>query len=366
MYLILTHLRSKDCDVTWLYGPLQEAHQVNRRWSTQSDSEGSRKDEAKSRSEPPSNLSKNNSFLTKPILKKRSVSEVMLQKSLSSSSLVKQAAAAVQAQRVRRRSTHDRPALARSVSESAGRNPSGGESLTLPSILSSENSSGVHSPNEGKGHIRFNDTVEQCIAVDFKDGESDNMMASWLNEEELSSSEDELVMMKQTPGRRTPVSAPGSRRDSIGQESKGIAMLPSTTLKYHNDEPYCPGHPDRPSTPGSQSGRLSHSVSQETIRPSNPTTNFLLDDDDDMSWEPSGAFGSSLVPQSSKPEPANAERSSESPSGLRRTPSGMFMPFNDDEEDSATMDPSMYGRVVNTVNTARDIFSVIYNVGWRS
>lgn len=191
------------------------------------------------------------------------------------------------------------------------------------------------------------------------------MVPSWMQDEDTSSSEDDLVMMKHTPGRRTPVSIPGSRRDSLGQESKGIAMLPSTTLKYHHDEPYCPGHPDRPSTPG-QNGRLSHSVSQETIRPSNPKTNFLLDDDDDMSWEPSGAFGSPLVPQSSQPYQRNAEGSRDSPSGLRRTPSGMFMPFDDDEEDPIAMDPSMYGRVVNTVNTARDIFSVIYNVGWRS
>jgi hypothetical protein len=72
--------------VTWLYGPMQPA---SNRFSF------------KQNSEPASRLSKTNSFVhgvKKPILKKRSMSEAMLQKSLSSSSLVKQAAESIQAQ----------------------------------------------------------------------------------------------------------------------------------------------------------------------------------------------------------------------------------------------------------------------------
>lgn len=351
--------------MTWLYGPLQEAQQVNRRWSMTSTSRGSKKTGHAGRSEPPNHLSKNHSFLKKPILKRRSVSEVMLQKSLSTSSLVRQAAAAVQAQRSgRRNSAGDPPKLSRSSTSSVC-----AQTAPLSSLLPSETSTGLQSPEGDKKHIRFHDTVEQCIAVDFKSGES-TATASWMQEEDSDSSEDNIVMMKQSP-RDGQMSAPGSRRDSFGQENKGIAMLPSAPLKYHHDEPHCPGHPDRPSTPReSSSGRLSHTSSQETLRPSKPSTNFLLDDeDDDMSWEPSGTSGSSPSHTS-----ANEERSPSSkydmsenhPSGLRRTPSGMFMPYDSDEEEERVVQEGMFGRVVNTVNTARDIFSVIYNVGWRS
>jgi hypothetical protein len=42
----------------------------------------------------------------------------------------------------------------------------------------------------------------------------------------------------------------------------------------------------------------------------------------------------------------------------------MFMPLEDDEEDPAQ--PGLIGKVVDTVNTAKDIAHVIWNVGWRS
>lgn len=293
---------------------------------------------------------------------------MMLQKSLSSSSLIRLAAGEVQAQRSRRRSSHDRPTLSRGTSTSGGFASSGMQTDGVSTLLTSSTSSGMQSPSGGKRHIRFDDKVEQCIAVDFKNVGHDTT-ASWaMDNEPSSSSEEDLVMMKQRTNKRSPPSVPSSRRDSLGQESKGIAMLPSTTLKYHHDEPYCPGHPERPSTPGAKAGRLQHSSSQETLRPSNPSRNFLLDEeDDDMSWEPSGAFGSAHAQGSSMQEShlksyGNPE---DAPSGLRRTPSGMFMPFDEEEEQMLAHD-GMFGRVVNTVNTARDIFSVIYNVGWRS
>ena len=49
--------------------------------------------------------------------------------------------------------------------------------------------------------------------------------------------------------------------------------------------------------------------------------------------------------------------------GLRRTPSGMFMPYEEDEDDVVAA--GLFGRVVDTVNTAKDIAHVIWNVGWR-
>lgn len=50
-------------------------------------------------------------------------------------------------------------------------------------------------------------------------------------------------------------------------------------------------------------------------------------------------------------------------SGMRRTPSGMFMPY--EEEDEAPASEGLFGKVVDTVNTAKDIAHVIWNVGWR-
>src|ERR1700712_2430501 len=108
-----------------------------------------------------SRLSKSNSFLNKkPILKKRSMSEIMLQRSLSASSLLKQAAAAVQAQQC------ERPGIGRATSDYVSfafstRRPS----RENTSLLSSISSSGLASPGTGeKKHIHFNEQVEQCIA----------------------------------------------------------------------------------------------------------------------------------------------------------------------------------------------------------
>ncbi len=52
------------------------------------------------------------------------------------------------------------------------------------------------------------------------------------------------------------------------------------------------------------------------------------------------------------------------PTGMRRTESGMFMPYEEDEP-AAAGNGGIVGRVIDTVNTARDIAHVIWNVGWR-
>ncbi len=86
----------------WLYGPLQTGTEISR----------------EPRPADSVELTKSNSFLLnkKPILKKRSMSEIMLQRSLSSSSLVKQAAAAIEAQQ-KERGGRVRPGLERAVTD---------------------------------------------------------------------------------------------------------------------------------------------------------------------------------------------------------------------------------------------------------
>ena len=42
----------------------------------------------------------------------------------------------------------------------------------------------------------------------------------------------------------------------------------------------------------------------------------------------------------------------------------MFMPY-DEHDDDDLMAAGLLGKVVDTVNTAKDIAHVIWNVGWR-
>lgn len=337
--------------MTWLYGPLQTATYYSVSQPT---------------SEPPSNLSKNNSFLAKkPILKKRSASEVMLQKSLSASSLVKQAAAAIEAQQsMHSRGGRSRPLLGRASSDFIDRS-SRPSSRDQSDYFSSRSTSGLQTPIYGeKKHIRFDDKVEQCIAVEVKEGDFDDDDDSAVRDSD--SSDEDVVMMKRSNYRKTI--SRSSSRSSFSGESKTIAKLPSTTLKYRTDSPDVPDPPSPPTRlrSGWRAGRLSPSPSQETLRPVDPSKNFLLGDDDenDISWDPSLAYPHRL---DSTTVIAPSENEADKVGGLRRTPSGMFMPYDDDEneDDDDMVSGGILGKVVDTVNTARDIAHVIWNVGWR-
>lgn len=380
--------RLKDCDVTWLYGPLQTGSGKPFHIPTSSPLSSSR-------------LSKSNSFLhpsKKPILKKRSMSEIMLQRSLSASSLLKQAAAAVQAQQSADRDLDGegiRPCMGRAQSDYiAFPFVSRRMSRENSSVLQSISSSGVTSPSYEKKHIHFNEQVEQCIALDMsggKDDEADAYSYTLDNEDSDSDEDGGAIMMKRSNSKKLlPMIGGGrgkvTRKDSTVGESKTIAMLPSTTLKYREEE-------DERETAMKHSagwfGGLGTSASQETLRPSKPPSGgFLLgddsDDDCDLDWEPptQGAFAnrkdSISVAQERMGslsiggglggggggEGSEAGPSGMSGSGMRRTPSGMFMPADSDEEDMAVSE-GLFGKVVDTVNTAKDIAHVIWNVGWR-
>ncbi|EKD20981.1 uncharacterized protein L3040_004600 [Drepanopeziza brunnea f. sp. 'multigermtubi'] len=354
----------KDCDVTWLYGPLQTRSEKTQHFTSTSPADSSR-------------ISKSNSFLhKKPILKKRSMSEIMLQRSLSSSSLLKQAAAAVQAQQSGDGGM-SRPALGRRTSEYT--NPFASRRMSremIPaSLLSSISSSGLGTPGTGeKKHIHFNEQVEQCIALEMKGEDEDPV--SYAFHDDDSDSDDGAIMMKSNTGRKLPPlhgkrTTPGQ---SFTAESKTIAMLPSTTLKYRSDTPEPPETAMKHSNGMWNGTELSPSPSLETLRPSKPSMRLLLgddEDDDDIDWQPpSPAFANRKDSMSVTPERFPSLHTSTSssslngePSGMRRTPSGMFMPYEEDEDD--VVSEGLFGKVVDTVNTARDIAHVIWNVGWR-
>lgn len=148
---LLTSLRFKDCDVTWLYGPLQTGTD----WTFRKppDSESCSVSTTKSAI----------SLETKSILKKRGLSELMLQRSLSSSSLLKRAVAAVEA---RHSSACAYPRLGWPVEIAVNLSPRSG-SAHYPSLRSSISSPGIQSPADRKC-VRFDEQVGQCMALGTK------------------------------------------------------------------------------------------------------------------------------------------------------------------------------------------------------
>ena len=379
---MLIIFRLKDGDVTWLYGPFQ----------TESKTYFSNAE-----SLPPSRLPTTSSFLyKKPILKKRSASEDILQRSTSEHSLLKQVGAILKSQD--KTPAASQPSFERAVSdfsakatppESVANTPTSRESQPTISRQFSVASSGLQSPEERR-HIHFNDEVVQCIAVESKydgddddDDEEEEEEEGEEGEEEeeqspavISDEEDEdedgglgIVMHISSKARTSNRSTP---RGSFSVESKTIAPLPSTTLKDRSDTP-------EPSEAQQQhvanyfwptGKKLSPSPSQETLRPPRPNANFLIDDDDeeypDLQWQPSSSTYKNPPQEDSlsyQPKP-NSEDGYDPGPGMRRTPSGMFMP-HDGEGGGTALEKTRFGRVVDIVNTARDIAYVIWNVGWR-
>lgn len=354
----------KDCDVTWLYGPLQSGSDKALRIPSPTSSQFNS-----------NRVTKNNSFVrnVKPILKKRSMSEIMLQKSLSSSSLLKQATAAVQAQQLE---GPIRPGVLRAISDFPGLYSSRRLSReNHPSMLSSIATSGIETPSISHKHISFNDQVEQCIAIEVKGGDDDEPERSNALYDD-SDSDDGLTMKRSNSGRKLPpLYRPVTPSPTVSADTKTIAMLPSTTLKYMTDSPGRQDTAMKHSSSFWNGSKLSPSPSQETLRPSKPSTRLVLEDEDEdedtnIDWQPTGSLGNrkdsmvanqdryNSIPTSGSSSSLNGE-----PSGMRRTPSGMFMPYEEDEDD--VVSEGLFGKVVDTVNTAKDIAHVIWNVGWR-
>lgn len=349
----------KDHDVTWLYGPLQTGNIRTFNLNT---------------TPPASRLSRCNSFASKkPILKKRSLSEIMLQRSLSSSTLMKQATDALRAQQPGK-SLRDRPMLGDRASSDFGTLSEPETPLTRSTTSTSSTEHSASKPTSGaqtpctNRHIHFNNKVEQCIAI-YKEVDDSPEHYKAVHDDEEDSSEDDMLVMKpiKNATKAKIRSAPSTHRNSFSTDSKIIAMLPSTTLNYRGDSPDSAEQKSKQKDIFMKgSSNLSPSPSQQTLRPSSPSTNFLLDDEDedaDINWQPcaSSRRRDSLYPRHGLQldpfdEDADAEHS-----GLRRTPSGMLMPY---EEDEDVGNAGLLGRVVDTVNTAKDIAHVIWNVGW--
>lgn len=292
-------------------------------------------------------LPRNDSFYkTKPILKKRSMSEIMLQKSRSTSSLLKQATAAIASQQSNRLYP---PTLVSRANSDFGSSYGSRISPAVPSDITSAVSTGCQSPS-AKKHIHFNDQVQQCIAVetDDDDDDYDDYMYGRRYDADDSSSDDGIVMMARK----------GSKDSNKGgsSEPQTIAHLPSTTLKY-KEEP-----------PKKKTGsflslnsffKAAVPAAAPTPTPAPAKKSFALDDDDDMAgldWEPNGG-GFSL------PSFGNSNSGSLPAGNTPNTDDFQLPNFNSWEDDE--LETGLFGRAVDAVNTARDIAHVLWNVGWR-
>lgn len=298
------------------------------------------------------------------------MSEVMLQKSLSSSSLLKQATAAVQAQQ-------DGPArLTRPVLQRAAT-----DYITFPfssrrlsrmntSVLQSKNSSGVASPSTERKHIHFDEQVQQCIAVDVRGEEDEDEEVGhgqWNGDDD---SDSDGVMMKKTAAKKKPLKLRKSPKVAANSDSRTIAMLPSTTLKSREDSEELQDTAMRHSaSPMRSPVLLSPTGSQETLRPSKTSGKFYVGDSDEDEEEEEGNSTPAPSPTDALPHArvsgllrTASTGSLSEPAGMRRTESGMLMPY---VEGEVSGNDGIIGRVLDTVNTARDIAHVIWNVGWR-
>ena len=308
----------------------------------------------------------------------------MLQKSLSTSSLVKQAAASVQEQQ--RKPT--RTGLNRTASDLHSSSP-----WTAPSVppsrddyFSSRTSSVSGTPSEGREerHIRFDEKVEQCIAVECKEPSFDDDDDSEPEPEDDppnsalsdSSSDDGIIMMGNRNRKSNKSGSDGkgrlSRTNSMNNSM--IETIPATTLKNRTDSPDVTTEAQHHVFGKNwSSGTLNPSPSQETLRPARPSRNFLLadqeDDDEDDTNSSSWSFGASnpksSLGASAGPSVEERDFGYEGIEGMRRTESGMFMPYSDEDEDDLVA-AGLFGRVSETINTVRDIGYVLWNVGFRN
>lgn len=335
----------KDCDVTWLYGPLQTE---------------TRKSITMTPSLPPSRLSHSSSFISKkPILKKKSASAAILERSRSQHSLLQRASEIIRVQQSS--PAHGRPnfrrgnsefALNRYTGSSVANTPAEHDLASFSGTRSSFIYSDVPTPSECK-HVLFDEEVRQVQAVDSEEDDKEEDMDAVIYDDD---EDDDGGLMMAPASRSSRSGSRGTPRGSFSNESKTIVPLPSTTLKYRTDTPE-PAEPPKPSGGGWFTGhRLSPSPSQETLRPPRPNHNFLIDDDPDVVDEP--------WPSNNKSRSYTSYSDDAPGPNMRRTESGMFMPYDENDEDEAAMNNTIFGQAMYAVNTVKDIAHVVWNVGW--
>ena len=278
--------------MTWLYGPLMS-------WNTREMTPSSHLDTPASYQD------------RKPILKKRSVSETILQHSLSRNGLLRRASAILKAQEAT--ATTDLEVSSLSV-VGCRRSPPSGWMTTGCSAASRTHSADMGSPSGEGRRIHFNNEVVQCIAIDSKEGYSD-------------------------PGVLDGDDATDNVQHKPPAMVSGIAPLPPTKLKSRSNA----GLPSPAGTSKTVQRPMHYDNDDDDY-------DYAYDDYDDYDFKDES-------PWSVGSQEENEQRN------LRLTPSGMFMPYDEGEESAQG---GVVGRMLDTLNTFRDIAHVIWNVGWQS
>jgi hypothetical protein len=227
---------------------------------------------------------------------------------------------------------------------------------------------GLASPSfEEKKHIHFNEQVEQYIALEIKGDDDEEPTSYDIHDEEDSDSDDGAIMMKMSNSKRKLPLMWATPQTSFSGDSKTIAMLPSTTLKYGEHNLESPDTAMEHSSGIRNSGKLSPSPCQGTLRPSSRTllgVNFE-EDDAHMDRQPRSAFASRRDSIAITQEQFQNLQTSRSFSSLNgdppSTPLCMFMPSEEDEDE--VVSESLLEKVVDAINAVKDIAYVIWNVG---
>ena len=181
----------------------------------------------------------------------------------------------------------------------------------------------VYPNTREENHIRFDEQVKQCIALKMK-GDGDEEPDSYpIHDYDNSDSNDKAVMIEKSNfewGLPLILSRKSTPRTSLSVDSMIIAMLQSTsltTLKYRED----------------------------TLQPPETTLKH-----NNCFWD-SGKLFLSRSSSSLNGDPVS----------MRRTPSGMLLPYEEDEDD--VVSEGLFWKEVDIVNTAKDIAHAIWNVG---
>jgi hypothetical protein len=292
----------------------------------------------------------------------------MLQRSLSTSWLFEQAEATIRDHQTGEDGQNrDLPSMGQATSASAAftfssRRESSGNPTLHHSILS------LGPPSSGTGekkHIHFSEQVEQYIALEINGDDDGELNSSIIDDCEDSDSDDEGIMMKTIHSKRKLplMSNTGAAQGNFSVNGKTIAMLPSTTLKYGEIIPEPVETAMEHSNGFRNESKFSLSICTQPGRD-------LENDNAIVNWLSTGAFTNNKESMAvTQDRPQNLYMYGPSLSlgcdqlDRRRTPLDMFM-LNERDKDEVAPE-GLVEKMLDTVNVAKDIGYMFWNVGWK-
>lgn len=195
----------------------------------------------------------------KPILKKRSLSEIMLRHSISSSLLLKQGVVAK---------------LGKDTTPTSFPFESPTLTSSNTTMLSSKSITGLKTP-EGWKKVQFHELVEQCIALANAGDEEHEYQY-------CSDSDDDVILMRKPKKRATSKWLPAVKPKKQAQVSKTIEKLPHAPLK---DTEQLEDVPEEEIIEEISSEEYAV-LSSQAVTPDPTSLDHDSDEEDDMDWQP--------------------------------------------------------------------------------